>query len=153
MSSGQIRIHDTGFTWLDVPEPDERGDDGDDVDGAAPESFHERLAIAGYVPAPICVIGAVGDAAQRAEVYEQESGAADRPGRFLVRLVVPGECEHIFTLADLPDLLRHFDRLWPLFPPLAAEGARGRLRSSRASEASTEKRPMPRPRGRAVRAD
>jgi hypothetical protein len=147
MSGGQIRIHDTGFTWLDVPGPDQVGDDSDD--GAAPESFHERLTVAGYVPAPICVIGAVGDAGQQAEVYEKESGAADRTGRFLVRLVVPGECEHIFTLADLPDLLGHFDRLAPLFPPLAAEGTRGRSRSSRATGASTEKRPMPRPRGRA----
>lgn len=128
MSGGQIHVHDTGITWLDVPEPDDSGDDGGD---AVPESFHERVIAAGYVPAPICVIGAAG---QRAEVYEKESGAVDRPARFLVRLVVPGACEHILTLADLPDLLEHFDRLSPLFLPLVGD-ARGRPRAASASGA------------------
>lgn len=78
------------------------------------ESFQGQLVAAGFVPTPICVIDTADGGEHYAEVYEE---AALRPGvpvRFLVRLLIRDQCEHLFTLADLPDLLEHFDRLTPL---------------------------------------
>ena len=98
---------------------------GPDGDALASGSFHDRLVAAGFVPRPICVIGTVDDGTRYAEVFEEESRAWGRPACFLVRLVVPGECEHIFTLADLPELLQHFDRLTSLFAHVAEGRASG----------------------------
>lgn len=79
-----------------------------------PMSLRGQLAAAGFVPRPICVIGTVDDGEYCAEIFEEEASYPSMPPRFLVRLRVRGECEHLFTLADLPDLLEHFDRLAPL---------------------------------------
>ena len=77
-------------------------------------SFRGQLAAAGFVPRPICVIGTVDDSEYFAEIFEEEALRPGMSSRFLVRLMVRGECVHLFTLADLPDLLEHFDRLTPL---------------------------------------
>jgi hypothetical protein len=90
------------------------------------ENWRARLVTAGFVPTPICVIGTVDDGKRWAEVYEEDTYAPGRPPHFLVRLVVHGECEHVFTLADLPELLRHRDRLAPLLRRVAKGRAKGR---------------------------
>lgn len=102
----------------------------------ASERFHGQLAAAGFARTPICVIGAAGDAEQYAEVFEEETPRAGMPARFLVRLMLRDECEHLFTLADLPDLLEHFDRLAPLvMHAMAGQAGQARQRQPRAKRA------------------
>ncbi len=108
---------------------DDELDDDLEVDTTAPESFHERLVAAGFAPTAICVIGTVDNRQRRAEVYEEEACSPSHPPRFLVRLIVPGECEHVVTLDNLPEVLGHFDRLMPLFAPLLQRDTSGRNRS------------------------
>lgn len=102
------------------------------------ESFHGQLIAAGFVPTPICVIGAAQDGERYMEVYEEETLHPGMTVRFLVRLMIRDECEHLFTLADLPDLLEHFDRLAPLLTQTV--GSHARHTPARRALASTASR-------------
>lgn len=113
--------------------------DADDEGPVAEEALRDRLVAGGFVPTPICVIGSVEDGERRVEIFEEQARTPGHPQRFLVRLVVRGECEHAATLADLPDLLEHFDRLVPLFTRLAG-GVGRRARAALPSAARRRSR-------------